>query len=314
MKEWFKNNISGIIVGAVVVIIISAIAWPKQIAKLQNGEEIAVSTNIKQYSADYLYKDLKEKNGLTILLSNIDKDIINDKYGNSLDEEARKEAESQAETAIQQYKLYYQLEEDEILKQNGFNTKEEYIQELIVTYKLNKYVKEYITSNITEEDIKSYYDANVFGKKKIYLISSASDEDKVKNAQKAIKNGMSITKAKEKYKDLTYNDLEVDYDTIGSFSKTIVDAFKNLKSKETSSVVKDDTYGHVFIYVETAEDKKSYDSIKEDLKDLIATNKQTEDNTLYYKALKQLREDYGIKFNDADYKKYYDNFNKQYGA
>ena len=46
----------------------------------------------------------------------------------------------------------------------------------------------------------------------------------------------------------------------------------------------------------------------------ISTKKQNEDSTLYYKALKQLRADYGIKFNDSSYQSYYDNFNKQYGA
>ena len=312
MKEWLKSNIGGIILGAVIVAIIAGIAWPKKIAKLANGEEVAVSTNFKEYTADFLYNQLKEKNGLTILLSNVDKDIIEKKYGTSLDDEARKEAESQAETYIQQYKLYYQMEEAEFLSQSGFKDKESFIQELMVTYKLNKYVQEYITSSLTDSDLKSYYDANVFGKKKIYLVSSTTDESKVKSAQKEVKGGTSIDKIKSKYSDLTFNDLEVSYETASSFSTTIVEAFKNLKAKGTSDVVKDDTYGNVFIYVETSEDKPSFESVKEDLKAVIANNKQSEDSTLYYKALIQLRTDYGIKFNDSDYQKYYDNFNAKY--
>ena len=314
MKEWFKNNIGGIILGAVVVAIIAAIAWPKQIAKLSNGEEVVAETNIKQYSANFLYDELKEKNGLTILLTNLDRDIINNKYGTSLDEDARKDAETQAETYFQQYKLYYQMEEDEFLSQNGFKDKEEFIQELMMTYKINKYVNEYITSGLTDDDLKKYYDENVFGKKKIYLISSASDESKVKSAQKEVKNGTSIDKIKSKYSDLAVNDLEISYDSANVVSETVLNAFKNLKAKGTSDVIKDDTYGNVFVYVEKAEDKPSYDSIKDTLKDTIATNKQTEDQSLYYKALKQLRSDYGIKFNDADYEKYYENFNKKFGA
>ncbi len=314
MKEWLKNNIGGIILGAVIVAIIAGIAWPKRIAKLENGEEVAVSTNIKQYTADFLYNELKNKNGLTILLSNIDKDIIDNKYGTSLDEEASAAAEEQASQYFQQYKLYYQMEEEDFLTQNGFKDKEEFIQELMTTYKINKYVTEYISSTLTEEDIKSYYDANVFGKKKIYLVSSTTDESKVKSAQKEVKNGTSIEKIKSKYSDLVVNDLEITYENASSFSSTIVNAFKKLKSKETSDVVKDDTYGNVFIYVEKSEDKPSYDSVKEELKSLIASNKQTEDTTLYYKALKQLRADYGITFSDSDYEKYYNNFNKQYGA
>ena len=314
MKEWFKSNIGGIILGAVIVAIIAAIIWPKRVAKLTNGEEVVAETNIKQYSANFLYDELKEKNGLTILLTNLDRDIINDKYGTSLDEDARKDAETQAETYFQQYKLYYQMEEDEFLSQNGFKDKEEFIQELMMTYKINKYVNEYITSGLTDDDLKKYYDENVFGKKKIYLISSASDESKVKSAQKEVKNGTSIDKVKSKYSDLAVNDLEISYDSANVVSETVLNAFKNLKAKGTSDVIKDDTYGNVFVYVEKAEDKPSYDSIKDTLKDTIATNKQTEDQSLYYKALKQLRSDYGIKFNDADYEKYYENFNKKFGA
>ena len=312
MKEWFKNNIGGIIIGAVVVAIIAAIAWPKQIAKLSNGEEVVAETKLKQYSADFLYSQLKEKNGLTILLSNLDRDIINDKYGTSLDKVAREEAETQVETYLQQYKLYYQLEEDEILKQNGFNTKEEFIQELIITYKLNKYVIEYLSSSLTEEELNKYYDENVFGNKKVYLISSTTDESKIKAAQKEVKNGTSIDKIKSKYTTLTVNDLEVTYDNASVVSETILKSFKNLKAKGTSDVVQDDTYGYVFVYVEKADDKPAFDSIKDSLKETIANKKQTEDSTLYYKALKQLREDYGIKFDDSDYEKYYNNFNKKY--
>ena len=314
MKEWLKNNIGGIILGAVVVAIIAAIVWPKQIAKLSNGEEVAAETKIKQYSADYLYNKLKEKYGLTILLSNLDKDIINDKFGTSLDEEARAEAQTQAETYIQQYKLYYQMEEDEFLSQNGFETKEDFIEELMITYKINKYVEEYVSSSLTDNDLNTYYDANVFGKKKIYLVSSSSDESKVKAAQKEVKNGTSIDKIKSKYTSLSVNDLEISYDTASVVSSTVLDAFKSLKAKTVSDVVKDDTYGNVFVYVESAEDKPSFESIKDSLKTTIATNKISEDQSLYYKALKQLRSDYGVKFNDSEYSKYYDNFNKQHEA
>ena len=314
MKTWLKNNIGGIILGAVIVAIIAAIAWPKQIAKLANGEQVAAGTKIKQYSADFLYNSLKEKYGLTILLSNLDKDLINDKYGTSLDDEAREDAKVQAETYIQQYKLYYQMEEDEFLSQNGFKTKDDFIEELMITYKINKYVEEYVSSTLTENDLNTYYDSNVFGKKKIYLISSASDESKVKAAQKEVKNGTSIDKIKSKYTTLSVNDLEISYDTASVVSSTVLDSFKNLKAKTVSEVIKDDTYGNVFVYVEKTEDKPSYESIKDSLKSTIATNKISEDQSLYYKALKQLRSDYGIKFSDDEYSKYYDNFNKQHDA
>ena len=50
------------------------------------------------------------------------------------------------------------------------------------------------------------------------------------------------------------------------------------------------------------------------IKSTIAKNKQSEDQTIYYKALMELRKEYGIKFNDAKYEEYYSNFNKQYAG
>lgn len=99
-----------------------------------------------------------------------------------------------------------------------------------------------------------------------------------------------------------------------SLSKTIVDAIKNMKSKQVSDVLKDDTYGNLVIYVSSSKEKASYEDTVNMIKSTIATNKQSEDQTIYYKALMELRKEYGIKFNDAKYEEYYSNFNKQYAG
>lgn len=312
--DWLKSNIGGIILGALVVALIAGIAWPKRVAKLQDGKEVAVETNIKKYTAEFLYDELKDKNGLTILLQNLDKDIINDKYGTTLDEEAKASATEEAESYIKQYNLYYKMDEATFLKQNGFKNKEEFIEQLVVTYKINHYVEEYITKNLTESELKDYYDKNVFGDKKVTLISSSSNEADVKKVQKALKEGTDISKLKTKYTSLAFNDLDVTFDMSSSLSKTIVDAIKNMKSKQVSDVLKDDTYGNLVIYVSSSKEKASYEDTVNMIKSTIAKNKQSEDQTIYYKALMELRKEYGIKFNDSKYEEYYSNFNKQYAG
>ena len=50
------------------------------------------------------------------------------------------------------------------------------------------------------------------------------------------------------------------------------------------------------------------------MKKSMAESKINEDQTLYYKAMIELRKEYGLKFNDAKYEEYYKNFNKQYAG
>ena len=314
MINWLKENYKGILVGILITAIIAGIAWPKREAKLQDGKEVAVETNVNKYTADLLYEKLKEKNGLTILLTEVDKDIINDKYGTSLDAEARESATTEADSYINQYKLYYGMDEATFLSQNGFKSKDEFIENLMVNYKINNYVKENVSNSFSEEELKSYYDANVFGEKKITLISSSTSETDVKKVYKELKNGTSIDKVKSKYTSVVFNDLTVTYDIASSLSTTIINTIKNMKAKSVSEVVKDDTYGYLSIYVSSSNDKPSYDSVKESMKKSMAESKINEDQTLYYKAMIELRKEYGLKFNDAKYEEYYKNFNKQYAG
>ena len=155
MKDWLKDNYKGIIVGVLITAVIAGLAWPKREAKLVDGKEVAVQSNVGKYTADYLYDKLKEKNGLTVLLSELDKDIINDKYGTKLDAEARESATTEAENYINQYKLYYQIDEDTFLSQSGFKDRNDFIENLMINYKINYYVNEYIASTFSESDIRT---------------------------------------------------------------------------------------------------------------------------------------------------------------
>ena len=138
--------------------------------------------------------------------------------------------------------------------------------------------------------------------------------NQLRKAQKELKNGTSLDKVKKKYSSLVYNDLTVTYDTSSSFADVIVNTIKNMKAKSVSDAISDDTYGTLAIYVSASGDKPTYDSIKDSLKQTMATSKQSEDQTLYYKAMMALRKEYGLKFNDAKYEEYYNNFNKQYAG
>lgn len=310
--DWIKANWVGMVVGAVIVLVIAGITWPKN--KLKDGNYVAVETSAGKYTADELYKALKKENGLSVMLEKVDVDIVNKKYGTTLDEEAKASATEQAESYINQYQLYYGLSEEDFISQSGFNNKDEFITELMNEYKINYYVNEYIAESISEEDLKNYYENNTIGDKEVVMISSVSNKSLVEKAYKALKSGKSIDKVKETYTALTYNEFTLTSEIAANLSDTISSAVKDKKAKSYTKVLTDDSYGYVVVYVKSSSDKAPYEEEVANIKQALAQKKQSEDDSLYYKALDSLRKEYNIKFNDKDYESYYNNFNKLYAA
>ena len=80
MKEFFKTNGKGIIIGLVVGVLVMYIFWPKRIAKLENGEEVSITVKDKTITADSLYSGLKLKYGASEIVQQVDKIILDEKY------------------------------------------------------------------------------------------------------------------------------------------------------------------------------------------------------------------------------------------
>ncbi len=297
----------GMIIGALAM----SFCWPKRVAKLKNGEEVIATVGNYTVSADEIYDALKNQTAMMHVLDLIDYSILLDMYGKS--DEAGTYAKEQSEIIYQQYEQFYGSTKEEFLTSNGYKNEDAFMEYLNHDYYYNKYYNEYMLKQITDEEVEKYYNDFVSGKKKVHLYTKYDDSVDLKEIKKALDKGTSIAKVNEKFKGAMYNELgEISYLDYADYSDEFISNLYSLKKGDTSKVFQDGATGESLIYVESAEEKLELKDIKDDLKEMLATKKGNEDESLYYKAFIELREEKGLKFNDTEYKDLYDNYLKSF--
>lgn len=320
MKNFLKKRekeLKGLLVGALLCLIVCLLIWPKRIAKLSNGEEVAIKVNGKNITANTLYDSLKVKDGLSIMIEEIDKIILENKY--TLTEEDNKNIKQTAENYYKNYESYYQISKEDFLKQHGFDTEEDFLKYLELDYKRNKYVDEYLTSLITDKDREEYYNKNYFTPFTVeHILVKTSDsvtkEDSKAKIEKIIKElnkGTSWDKIKTKYKkDITVESFNVEFDS--SFEERFAKAAKALKDGKYSTTPVETTYGYHVIYREKTLEKEKISDIKDRLTTKVLTEKKTNDSNYYQKTLAIMREEAKLEIKDTELKKLYETFEKSY--
>lgn len=304
-------EIGCLVVGIIIGISIMALNWPERVTSLKNGEEVIVTVDKKDFTANDYFQALKKEKGLDLLLNEIDLYILNKKY--DLEKEAKKYAKDQAKTYYDSYKQYYGQGKDEFLSSNGFDSEEAFLEYLEKNYYFEHYYNEYLESKIKEKDIKDFYKKDVFGDKGIYILSSTEDKNDLAAAKKELDKGTDIKKVLKKYPSITSNEVEsLKFKDQGSYSKEFIKQLKKLKAKDTSKIFKDDSFGQVLIYVDNAKKKPSLKDCKKDIISTIRANMNSEDPSLYYKAFIKLRDDANIEFKDSKLNEEYKEYLEQY--
>lgn len=308
-KNLIITGVICFIVGALVMIPF----FPKRIAKLENGEEVIVEVEGHKFTADDLYKALKEDNGNEVLFKMVDITILKDKYPNE-EENAKKFAEEQKEVVYTSYQQYMGYSQEEFLSANGFKSDEDFENELYNEYYYQKYYDDYTKESVTDKELKAFYKESVFGEKSIYLFSTVEDNASDLTAiKKKLKDNVSFNDIKDKYNNVnSYSYDAVNYTDGDTFTQTILNKIASTKKGSSSDVFTDDSYGSVLIYVVDEKDKPSSDSIKDEMREAIASNKQQSDEKLYYQAFIHLREEYKLNILDTELKDYYNETIKQY--
>ena len=127
-----------------------------------DSDKNVVSLSKMEYNitVDDLYQTLKDKYATNYIIQTIDTKILNNEY--KTDDEAKEYAENQ----IKIYKIMYNNSESELLSalQNaGYSSIDEFKETLIISYKRTQATKDYVKTLITDDEIKKYYDTNVYG-------------------------------------------------------------------------------------------------------------------------------------------------------
>lgn len=322
------------------IILVTAIALmvcgcSKNIPTLKNGDEAVVSFSKEKLSVSVtdLYETLKDKYGAKEIIDIIDKKILEDKYSKKLDEAAK-----EAEKNFTSIKANFQDDDGNYDEQSllsalkqyyGYTSIDQFKDSLKINYLRDLAIKDYVKKQITDSEIKSYYNSNIVGDRKVSHIQiipkvkdDMTDEEKEKAEKDALKKAQEIIvklKKGEKFADLAkeYSDDEdtkekggdLGYINKGDYGS---DEFDNEVwslevGKFSTSPVKTSA-AYEIVYVAKEKDKKALKDVKNDIIDAIVTQKTTQDTTVALTAMEQLRKDYGLSINDDELKKEYNKY------
>ncbi len=298
-----------------------------KVPKLKNGDEAVVTMKDGDISVEKLYSEMKEKYALDMLITKIDTAILNNVY--KTDDEEKNYIDKQLETIKYYYETYYKSQYksfQEYLTQNGVESEDELKENIRLTYKRNKAVKDYVKSIITDKEIEKYYDEEIFGDISASHIlikpeydKNASDEEKKEAEKKALKEAKEVIAKLKKGED--FAELAKEYSDDSSNSKSggkladfnhgqMVEAFedaaKDLKvGSYTTTPVKTE-FGYHIILKTAQKDKPALKEVKDDIISDLTDEKLKDDSTLEVTALVELRKKHKVEIQDKDIKKLYE--------
>lgn len=312
-KEIWISGAIGLILGAALICLLSILGVPglrnATIAKFKGGK-ITEST---------LYKEMKKYYPVSYVLESIDDTILKEIY--ELTDEQKQEIEDEANSILDMYELYYGYTEEAFLEENGFKSKDEFINYLQLDYRRNLYCIDYFKTLIPAEDIENYYNENIeFGEINtkhmlVQVSDEVTDDEALKLANEIISKlneGTSFDDVAAEYEDKIVSE-NVDFNNFNSDSlaEEYVDASKELdKDTYTKTPVKTD-FGYHIIYCINKADKPSLEEAENDIVEILSEDLETEDSYIRYKALIKLREDYNVKFTDEKFEEEYEEYCEQ---
>ena len=320
-----RYSIYAFIAGVLITVFVVILIWPDRIATLKNGEQPVVKVGGKTYTADELYENMKGYYSVSLLLDQIDNDLLTKLYPE--DDAMKDKVSENAEYYLNMYKQYYNYTQEEFLEKNGFSSYEAFLDYLRLDYRREQYLDDFVKKSLTDDEIQKFYDEKVYGdintQHMLVEVKASdeedsdklSDEDAKKLAEEIItklNDGAKWEDVKEEYKDkITFEDLGYQsWDA--SLEESFMTALKKLEDNSYSTEPVKTSYGYHVIYRLDQKKKPSLKKVKDTIINKLVTDKKSADSNLKNKALISLRRDKKIKFNDTVMESKYDIYCKQY--
>ena len=178
------------------------------------------------------------------------------------------------------------------------------------------------------EEIQKYYDENIYPDiKASHILISVDTTDKMSDDEKKKAKSSALKKAKEvisklekgeKFEDLakkysTDKDTASNGGSLGYINSDDMDAsfwnsLKDLKKGEYTKEPVETSYGYEIIKNEGEKKKASLKSKKSSIKKTLAKEKLSNDSSLYYKSLIEIRKSKNITFGDSELEKDYNDY------
>ena len=317
-----KAILFGVVGFLLATLLFRCILWPDRIATLKDGTQPIASVNGETITADDLYTNMKNYYSVNLLLNEIDEMVLVEKYPES--EEMTNEVNDTAEYYYSVYESNYGYTKEQFLSNYGFATEKDFVESLKLDYRRNKYYEEYAEGLVTDKEIDMYYEDEVFGdvdSKHILVKVSEdsedglSDADAKKLAQEIITKldgGKSWDDVIEEYKDKIVNE-DLGYNAFNaSLESSYLKECKKLEVGKYSKTPVLTSYGYHIVFKKAQKDKPELKDVKDDIIDVLATEKKNKDTNLYYKSLIAMRNNAKLEFTDTKFKDEYDKYVSSY--
>lgn len=302
----------------------------KKVPKLENGKEVVAEIDGKQFTAEDFYERLKEQNGTGILVDMVDNFIVDKEI------EDKKEAEEYAKNYLSSLKLQYQnsgQDFTQVLLSNGYSSENAFLNDIKSNYLRNKVAEKYVAKEIKDDEIKEYYDKEIFGELTARHIlvspevtSTMTDEEKTKAEEAALEKAKKLIEQLDKgakFEELAKENSDDDGTAsegglLSDFKKSdVVEEFWNgtfaLKDGEyTKEPVKSQFGYHIILRVSEKERPKLED-VKDDIIDELVDDKFNKDNNLSAKTWIDIRKKYNLSIVETTIKNTYDATVSSYG-
>ncbi len=292
--------------------------------KLKDGEEVVASLKDKQFTAEELFDELKERYGSTVLTNMVDTYIINTEIPDDKDYEESAKAELSSTKA---YYEQYNYSWDTVLSYYGFSNDDDFLKASIENNKRSDIITKYVKEKITDDEINEYYEKEIYGDYTVKHIlvkpettSDMSEDEKKeanenakKKAEEAIEKlneGTSWSDVVKEYSDddqTKNDDGNLPAFTNGDYVDSFFEATLELEDGNYTKEPVESTYGYHIIYRVSATEKPSLEKAKETCLEKIAANKLNNDASLATNTWIEIREKYDLDIADStikeDYKK-----------
>ncbi len=284
--------------------------------KISNGDEVIASVDGKDFTANELYDAMKEQYGTSILINLVDSYIANQEIGDSED------ASVYADSLISQYKLQYEqygMNFSDALANAGYSSEDAFKKVLISDYKMNEVTKKYLKDEVSDKEIKKYYDEKIseeLNVKHILIIpdvkDGATEEEKSEAEVVAYNKAVDLINKLKEGADFEKLAKENSQDTASATNGGVINnvtkegyvtefynaAYALEEGTFTTTPVKSE-YGYHIIYLVSKNEKESLDNLKETIKDSIVTEKLESDSNLQMTTWDKIRSKYNLNITDT---------------
>lgn len=315
-KQTIIAAIIGFLIGVVVLFLIGwcldYFATSAGLAKLKHGDETVLTVDGEAITTGDIYNKANKIYGLNLIMSEIDKIILNEMY--ELTEKEEEEVKEEAQYYIDYYtEMGYT--EQEFFEGNGFANREEFLDDIRSNKKSTKYIYDYLESKLEEGAVQKYYDENkdsieTYDSEHILVRTSdtVTDEQALALANEIItklNEGKTFDELVTEYGDrITHEELGYQGKASG-LEQAYVDELVALENGAYSQTPVKTSYGYHVVH-------KIATSTLEDLRGTIIETLSEEllstDRNITYKAFVELRKEKNLVIYDEYLNKKYQEY------